>query len=243
MPAPFLVFDALSEWSFFLTISSAQILHIIVHNVTLRIMMCWSKKDVEVSWHNKTCSTLQGIVHSPSTFQLQSFKSSLIDPLGLTKEKINSFLWPFCSFSSAGCSAWLRNRDNRASGWVCLIPPPFSKQFSSAGHTRIIIKVTFAVRLRGPWGYPAAMSAGMRSQLMHLDTFRINDSETIKGSWNMSGFYEGERSNTHFPPRLGRIRTNQGNVKEIIYQKAENTFCENNRCSTTYSPNLKTGSF
>lgn len=180
-----------------------------------------------MSWCNKTCSTLQFIVHSQSTFQLQSFKNSPIDPLGLTMEGINSFLWPFCSFSTAGCRAWLRNRDNRASDRICLTSPHFPKQFSSAGHTRIIIKVTFAVRLHDPWGHPvAAMPAGMRSQLMHLDTFRINDSETIKGSWNMSGFYKGESSNTHFPPRL-----------------AENTFCENNRCSITYSLNLKTGSF
>lgn len=139
-------FSSLWVEFFFLTISSAQILH---------IMLCWSKKDVEVSWYNKISSTLQCIVHSQSTFQQESFKNSLIDLLGLTMEKTNWFLWPFCSFSTAGCSTWLRDRQQ--SEWLDL---PDSPTLPQAGHTRIIIKVTFAVRPHSPWGYPAAVFSG-----------------------------------------------------------------------------------
>lgn len=245
MSAPFLVFEILSEWSFFfLPISSAQILHIRVHNVTLYIMICWSKRDVEVSWYSKMSSTLQCIEHSQSTFQLEGFKNSFIDPLRLTMEKINGFLWPFCAFSMAGCSAWLRNRDNRTSDWICLTPPPFPKQYSLAGHTRLIIKVTFAVRLHGPWGYPAALFS--RNEVS-ADAFGYIQSQWLRNNKKilkyMSGFIERESSNTHFHPRMGRIQSNQGNVKEIAFWKAENAFCEKNRCSTTNSPALKTGSF
>lgn len=129
----------------------------------------------------------------------------------------------------AGCSTCLRNRDNRVSDWICLTPPSFPKQYSLAGHTRLIIKVAFAVRLHGPWGYSAALFS--RNEVS-ADAFRYIQSQWLRKNRKalkyMLGFYEGERSNTHFHPRMGRIRSNQENVKDVTYWKAENTFCENN---------------
>lgn len=202
MSAPFFVFQFSLSGVPFLTISSAEILH---------IMLCWSKKDVEASWYHKISSTLQCIVHSQSTFQLESFKNSLIDPLGLTMEKTNWFLWPFYSFSTAGCSTWLRDRDSRASDWICLTPPPFPKWVTP----ELLLRWLLQLDHTAPEVTLLLCSAGMRSQLRRLDTFRVNDSETIKTSWNISGFYEGERSNTHFHPSMGRIKSNQ-----IMYWKS-----------------------
>ena len=158
--------------------------------------------------------------------------------------KINRFLWPFSSFSWAGCSTCLWNTDNRVSAWTCLTPPPFAKQYSSAGHTRLIIKVTFAISLKGPWGFPAALfstdevSAGALGSIQRQ--WRRNIKKVLK---YRSGSYEWERSNPHFYPMMGRIRSNQRNVEEGTDWRADNTFCEINRWGMIYLPALKAGSF
>lgn len=181
---------------------------------------------------------------SPSTFQLKSFRNSFIGPLRLMMGNINIFLWPFSSFSWAGCSTCIRNMDNSISDWTCLTPPPFPRQYSLAGHNSLNINVTVAISLQGPWGFPAALfstdavSAGVLGSVQRQ--WCRNIKKVLKYT---SGSCKGERSNPHFHLMMGRTRSNQKNMEACTDWRAENTFCEMNGWGMTYLPAPKARSF
>lgn len=158
--------------------------------------------------------------------------------------KRNSFLWPFSSFSWAGCSTCLRNTDNSVSDWTCLTPPTFPRQYSLAGHTRLIIKVTFAISLQGPQGFLATLFSMDEVSAAALGSIQRQWHRNMKKVFKyMAGSCKGEGSNPHFHPMMGRIRSTQRNMEEGTDWRAENTCYEINRWGMTYLPALKAGSF